>query len=146
MFKPFLDSKAWGTDNNVINLDFNNSIIQDQTKVANCLVDYFTTVANHIGDPHMVSLTEEELKDHKSVQNIRKVATTNGVQFKIPNFNVKEVTRALETLNPNKSIGHDKIPPRVLKLACNILEPSLTNIFNVCIQTSKWHKQWKRGI
>ena len=105
MFKPFLDSKARGTDNNVINLDFNDSIIQDQTKVANCLVDYFTTVANDIGDPHMLSLTEEELKDHKSVQNMRKVATTNGVQFKFRNFNVKEVTRALETLNPHIEHG-----------------------------------------
>ena len=105
MFKPFLDSKARGTDNNVINLDFNDSIIQDQTKVANCLVDYFTTVANNIGDPHMLSLMEEELKDYKSVQNVRKVATTNGVQFKFRNFNVKEVTRALETLNPHKEHG-----------------------------------------
>ena len=94
----------------------------------------------------MLSLTEEELKDHKSVQNMRKVATTNGVQFKFRNFNVKEVTRAPETLNPNKSIGHDKIPPRVLKLWCNVLAPSLTNIFNVCIQTSNWPEQWKRGI
>ena len=94
----------------------------------------------------MLSLTEEELKDHKSVQNMRKVATTNGVQFKFRNFNVKEVTRALETLNPNKSIGDDKIPPRVLKLACNVLAPSLTNIFNVCIQTSNWPEQWKRGM
>ena len=146
VFKPFLDSKARGNDNNVINTDFNDSIIQYQTKAANCLVDCFTTVANDIGDPHMLSLTEEELKDHKSIQNIRKVATTNGVQFKFRNFNVKEVTRALETLNPNKSIGHDKIPPRVLKLACNVLAPSLTNIFNVCIQTSNWPEQWKRGI
>ena len=97
VFKPFLDSKAPGTDNNVINLDFNDSIIQDQTKVANCLVDYFTTVANDIGDPHKLSPTEEELKDHKSIQNMRKVATTNGVQFKFLNINVKEVTRALET-------------------------------------------------
>ena len=94
----------------------------------------------------MLSLTEEELKDHKSVQNIRKVATTNGVQFKFRNFNLKEVTKALETLNPNKSIGHDKIPPRELKMACNVLAPSLTNIFNVCLQTSNWLKQWKRGI
>ena len=146
VFKPFLDSKARGTDDNVINLDFNDSIIQDQTKVANCLVHYFTTVANDIGDPHLLSLTEEELKDHKSVQKIRKVATTNGVQFKFRNFNVKEVTRALETLNPNKSIGHDKIPPRMLTMACNVLAPSLTNIFNVCIQTSNWPEQWKRGI
>ena len=56
---------------------------------------------------------EEELNDHKSVQNIRKVTTTNGAQFKFRNFNVEEVTRALETLNPNNSIGHVKIPPRV---------------------------------
>ena len=105
MFKPFLDSKALRTDNNVINLDFNDSIIQDQTKVANCLVDYFTTVANNIGDPHMLSLMEEELKDYKSVQNVCKVATTNGVQFKFRNFNVKEFTRALETLNPHIEHG-----------------------------------------
>ena len=30
-FRPFLDFKAQGTDNNVINLDFNDSIIQNQT-------------------------------------------------------------------------------------------------------------------
>ena len=89
---------------------------------------------------------EEGLKDYKRVQNVPKVATTNGVQFKFRNFHVKEVTRALETLNPNKSIGHEKIPPRVLKLVCNVLVPSLTNIFNVCIQTSNWPEQWKRGI
>lgn len=54
VLKPFLDSKARGTDNNVINLDVNDSIIQDQTIVANCLVDYFTTVSNDIGDPHLL--------------------------------------------------------------------------------------------
>ena len=146
VFKPFLDFKAGVTDNNIINLDVNDSIIQDQTNVANCLVDYFATVANDIGDPHLLSLTEEELKDHKSVQNTRKAVKTNGMQFKFCNFNVNEVTRALKTLNPYKSIGHDKIPPRVLKLACNVLAPSLTNIFIVCIQTSNWPEQWKRGI
>ena len=31
-------------------------------------------------------------------------------------------------------------------MACNVLAPSLTNIFNVCIQTSNWPEQWKRGI
>lgn len=74
------------------------------------------------------------------------MATTNGVQFKFCNFYLKEVTRALETLNPSKIIGHDKIPLRVIKLASNVLAPSLTNIFNVCIQTSNWPEQWKRGI
>ena len=69
VFKPFLDSKAQGTDNNVINLEFNGSIIQDQIKVANCFVDYFTTVANDIGDLHTLSLTEEELKDHERTKH-----------------------------------------------------------------------------
>ena len=144
VFKPFVDSKVQETDNNVINLYFNGSITQDQTTVVNCLVDYFTTEANGIGDRHMLSLTEEELKDHNSVQIIHKVATTNGVQFKFRNFNVKEVDRAMKTSYANKSIGHDKISPRVLKLACKVLAPSLTNIFNVCIQTSNWPEQWKR--
>ena len=29
VFKPFLDSKAQGTDNNVINLDHNGGMVQD---------------------------------------------------------------------------------------------------------------------
>ena len=123
-----MDSKAKGTDGNVINLELNGSINKDQTKVANCLVDYFTMVANDIGDPRLLSLTEQELEDHESVLNIRKVAATNGKQFKFRNINVKEVTRALETLNPNTSTGHDMISPGVLKLASNVLAPSLTNI------------------
>lgn len=78
MFKPFLDSKAEpGTDNKVINPEHNGSIIQDQTNIANCLVDYFTNVANDICDPHSLELEEEltdhekqneELTDHESVQ------------------------------------------------------------------------------
>ena len=59
---------------------------------------------------------------------------------------LKWLQEGLETLNPNRSIGHDKISPRVLKMACNVLTPSLTNIFNVCIQTSNRPEQWKRGI
>ena len=82
MFKPFLDSKAEpGTDNYVINPDHSGSIIQGQTNILNCLVDYFTNVSNDIGDPHSLSLTEEELTDHESVQRILKVAITNSVHF-----------------------------------------------------------------
>ena len=37
--------------------------------------------------------------------------------------------------NPNQSTGYDEIPPRVLKLASNVLALSPTNICNVSIQT-----------
>ena len=63
----------------------------------------------------MFLLTEEGLEDHKSLQEIRKVARQYSTQFKFRNVSVKKVARSLETLNPNRSTGHDKITPRVLK-------------------------------
>ena len=43
-------------------------------------------------------------------------------------------------------MGHDLIPPQVLKMSSDALAPSLTTIFNTCIKINCWPSQWKKGI
>ncbi|KAK3744231.1 hypothetical protein QZH41_004610 [Actinostola sp. cb2023] len=147
VFKPFIDTKSQGTDNGVINLEVNGNILKDQTEVANNFANYFATVANDIGDTQTLSLSKEQLKDHTSVHVIKdKTRIVNGPQFEFSQFNVAEVAKVLKAVNPKKSMGHDLIPPQVLKMSSDALAPSLTSIFNACIKINCWPSQWKKGI
>ena len=66
-------------------------------------------------------------------------------QFKFTPLNYKQVQEILQKLNPRKATGFDKINPRILKIGCRELAPSLTEIFNQSIRNGVWITQWKRG-
>ena len=50
--------------------------------------------------------------------------------FTFSKINVVTVNNLLKTINANKATGPDNIPSRLLKIASDILAPSLTEIFN----------------
>ena len=49
----------------------------------------------------------------------------------------------LKSINPNKATGPDNIPSRVLKIAAEILSPSLTAIFNRSLSMGIYPNDWK---
>jgi hypothetical protein len=51
----------------------------------------------------------------------------------------------LRNLKANKSTGLDKIPAKILKLASDIIAPSLTFIFNLSLATGIYVDDWKRA-
>jgi hypothetical protein len=51
----------------------------------------------------------------------------------------------LRNLKDNKSTGLDKIPAKILKLASDIIAPSLTFIFNLSLATGIYVDDWKRA-
>ena len=57
----------------------------------------------------------------------------NGPKFSFSKASQTEVQSALANLNVNKSYGHDGLSNKVLKLVGDALAPSLTKIFNICI-------------
>ena len=81
-------------------------------------------------------LVEADFSNHQSV-----VAISNNWTGE-KNF---EVQTALEKLNPDKAAGCDSIPPKLLKLAAAELAPSLTKIYNSCINQGCWPQSWKKG-
>ena len=124
-FKPFLDTKAQGTDSSVLNLEINGTVVKDQTVVANQFATYFASVAKAIGDAQLLSSTEDQLMDHASVRVIQQwKKIVNGPQFEFRQLNIADVSKTLWELNPRKSTGYDQIPTRILKIAHKELAPS----------------------
>ena len=101
------------------------SIKQDDTEItnpydiANAFNTYFTT----IGD----SLANE--LPHSDINPISYLYPVNS-SFSFAQINVETVIETLKAANSNKATGPDNIPVRVLKIAAEILSPSLTAIFN----------------
>ena len=46
--------------------------------------------------------------------------------------------KILMTIKPSKSTGHDRIPPKLINDAANVIPNSLTNIFNKSISTGSF--------
>ncbi|CAB4039114.1 Hypothetical predicted protein, partial [Paramuricea clavata] len=146
VFKPFLDSRASVVDDSVILLEKDGMEVKDQTKVAEYFVEYFTEIACEIGDPELLELFEGQLYDYKSVESIRNhKEIDNSPKFRVGKVRQDEVQLALENLKVSKSCGYDGLPNRLLKLISGRLTPSLTQMFNACIQDNYWPVQWKKG-
>ena len=60
-------------------------------------------------------------------------------------ISIENVSMTLRNLKANKSTGLDKIPAKILKLASDIIAPSLTYIFNLSLATGIYVDDWKRA-
>ena len=96
---------------------------------ANILNDFFSSV-----------LTTEDMSN---IPNILPSNRSNG-KF-VTNLVIEEsqVKEKLSNLNPNKSLGPDKLYPRVLKELSDELAGPLAILFNMSIENSTLPKDWK---
>ena len=101
-------------------------------------------MADDIGGSNTLSLTEDDFSNHPSVVNIaNKLTCTDKLSF--CRITKAETVKALEGLNPTKSMGWDMVPPKLLRLGAKELAPSLTNIFNLAINSGEYTSSWKKG-
>ena len=66
----------------------------------------------------------------------------------IPSFRfmpipVENVLKTLRQLNISKGAGLDKIPAKMLRIAAEVIAPSVTYIFNLSISTGVFVDDWK---
>ena len=59
------------------------------------------------------------------------------------NFSELEVFAALRSLNPDKALGPDGIPGRILKETAKQIAPSLTLLFNKSLHSAVVPGKWK---
>ena len=91
----------------------------------------------------MISLTENEFNNHSSVQMIETMYSYSSFQFK--HINTKDVQDLFENLNPRKSCSDTGLMPKLMKKVAEGIAPSVTNLYNRCIENSNWPAIWKRG-
>ena len=58
-----------------------------------------------------------------------------NIHFKVPLIKTDELESILKSLDPNKSTGIDGISPKMLKLASDVLLPSVLQIINNSLHT-----------
>jgi hypothetical protein len=65
--------------------------------------------------------------------------------FAFSEIGVEEVTAGLRNLKISKTTDIDTIPSRALKIAADIIAPSITWIFNLSLQTGIFVDAWKKA-
>ena len=63
--------------------------------------------------------------------------------FSFQPINVQKVIKLLKAIAVGKATGFDKIPNRLLKIAADVVTPSLTGLFNQSLVTGIFPSDWK---
>ena len=136
-FKPLLPSKS--TQQQQIQLMEEGRLITDNVEIANIFNKHFT----HGIAAHIPILPEHAFVNHLSVNEISH--RCNHLQFSFHQVEVGYIKKLLDSLNPKKATGPDKISPRVLTVSSEALAVPLTNLINHCITIHAWPSLWKRS-
>ena len=109
-----------------INLD-NKKVVTEATEISDTFNQHFTNIgenlANNIGK--------------SNVNPTQYLKSPNSV-FSFNEVDIGKVRRLLNQINTKKSPGLDNIPGNLLKIAADILAPSLTKIFNKSLSTGMY--------
>ena len=71
------------------------------------------------------------------------IHTNKTFRLEIPTIDT--VHRLLKTIDEKKSSGLDKIPNKLLKIAADVIAPSLTEIYTKSIYTGIFPSEWKEA-
>ena len=117
-----------GSFNTIPPMQDNNTFITDSKDKADCFNRFFLSHTN-------VDTSQTELPN--AILCEEKLCSIEVTE--------QEVTDLLKCINTSKATGPDGIGPKLLKEAGKAIVPSLTKLFNLCLQTCKFPKMWKHG-
>ena len=69
-------------------------------------------------------------EDHPSIQLIKSQSQVNLGEFTFRRAEKDDIRKILLNLKVKTSIGYNTLPPKPVKLACNIIDNPLTNLIN----------------
>ncbi|PFX22149.1 RNA-directed DNA polymerase from mobile element jockey [Stylophora pistillata] len=115
----------------------NERVITDSLMVAEMFNNYFCEVSRSDGD----SKEMVEFVDHPSVKVIAE-KTCDDVFDLVP-VDVGYIRKILDTLDPRKAVGCDKISQRLLRLSSPVIAEPVTRLINYFITNRQWPIVWK---
>ena len=111
-------------------------VANNPTTIANMFNNYFSSVFTPQEDLQSNNATTTDINDTISsgspMQSIDQLSVTES-----------DVLRTLKSLDPDKALGPDEIPGRILKVTANQITPSLTRLFNKSLQVGVVPNEWK---
>ena len=138
IFQQFGASSKKGSAENILGIKHGEQVITHEKLIADHFNEFFINVASDLKQPLKPSNFEK-------LNSFIDSKITNDVSFQIPQINCSFVTNFLLSLDGTKSTGLDCIGPRLLKLAPNILSPSIMFIINKSITSGIFPCVWKHA-
>ena len=144
--KPFFSNKNLDSDNH-ISINDKDKIVNNEVKLVELFNSYFINAvekitgktptslgdsSNQQNDTNNVKKIISEYKNHPSVVTIKETYKNFG-NFNLPKASPKDINKIVKSLNSKKATGPDKIPPKLVKLAANIIDRHICNILNQSI-------------
>ena len=137
--KPFMTEKVRSVNEN-ISLKVGDSIINENSAVANAFNEYFGQVASTIGNDEPIGENEciediiESHNNHISIKLIRENIETVGPEFHFQEVNDCDVKKLIENLDAKKGPGYDTLPPKLIKAASAEFTRPLTSLINQSVK------------
>ena len=138
LFKQFGTSKKGIAKDNNFEIKINNKTISNDLDIANGFYDYFVNIPSKLKEPIQPS-EFTRLKDFVDSK------VNDETNFTIPLVNCSFVNNYLSNIDATKAAGLDSIGPKLLKIAPNILTPSITYIINKSIESGVFPGTWKNA-
>ena len=128
LFKQFGMYKKGSSKVNNFEIKKDNDIISDDLDIANVFNEYFVNIPSKLKEP--IQPSDFELP-HKFVDS----KFNENTNFTIPFVNRSFVSNYLTSMDATKATKLDCIVPRLLKIASNVLTPSITYMINKSIES-----------
>ena len=138
IFKEFGASRKRATSEMINGLKENGRHISDDKEMANLFNKYFVNIAAQLKGP-------VEKPDFKHIKEFVDSKVPTNESFSIPNINNAFVLNFLKSLDVTKATGLDCIGPRILKIAPEILSPSISYIINKSLTSGSFPQPWKEA-
>ena len=126
--------------NNVQNSE-NGVLVTDKKRVAQIFNNYFSLIQNvgeeHDSGPNVVV----DISVHTSIAAIRDECVV-AAQLEFNHVSMAEIELII-SLYPNKAIGHDQIPARVLRDGASVLAAPIARLINTVIDNACVPAEWK---
>lgn len=120
-------------------LEIDNTLITNSFDVANKLNEYFATITKRLSKNEHTTSTV----DFDNISNFVQNKVSENTSFHIPLITTSQVSSYIHNLDPAKSTGLDGIGPRILKLACNVISPSIASLINKSITSGRFPNKLK---
>ena len=127
-------------------LKLNGSTIHDQTFTSNYFNNFFCSIGENLSN----SATSHENYEFRDYLNFQ----SHFLFYILRSPSLGEIVKSIQPNNMNKAVGHDKISPFFLKIACDIVAPFLqvfidfsfmNGIFPDSCKTAKMFLLHKKG-
>ena len=106
---------------------------ENPQEIANLMNTHFTSIAEKLSN------TLEKPK--KNFQDY--LGPKNKSSIFLNSMDVDEIMEEITKLDPKKSMGHDEIPPKIIKWAPSLFAPILEVLYNKCIDTGYYPSNFK---